>query len=79
MNYTIAYRGGVFQFDFDLDSTVSIGLHEYTYQPQKNEQISDLPDAVTWYNEYGIHSPGKYIFTTTMKEPALLIPDTVTY
>ena len=63
----------------ELDFTVGISLHEYTYQPQKNEQISDLPDAVTWYNEYGIHSPGKYIFTTTMKEPALLIPDTVTY
>ena len=44
-----------------------------------NEQPSPYPDAQSIWKEYGLHPPGKYIFTTVRKEPTLLVPDSVKY
>lgn len=62
-----------------LELHLGIGVYCYFFDKRNNKHPSDKPDVHEfWAKEKGIHSPGKYIFTTTA-DPTLMNPSSVVY
>ncbi len=53
-------------------SVTKISLHVYVFDRNRNTNPSNHPDYPNSRQEYGLVNPGKYIMTTSSKEPKLL-------
>ena len=60
--------------------SLEIGIYLYKFNSSNYTTSSTEKDSTDGiYMENGLHTPGKYIFTTTSQEPDLLQPDSATY
>lgn len=81
-DYSLRYEGGSLFIQGPVDLSVAVFM--YTFDEQVRNQAglvtSDIPEINNLdYKEKWMHSPGKYIFSTTDKEPSLLKPSSAKY